>query len=331
MLTLPGHRGPVCSLAYSPDGRTLASGGADRTVRLWERATWQPTALFKGHRTYVHAVAFSPDGRLLAAAAGDLYVRDPATGATALARAETGRPLADLTFSADGRLLVTVDRRQGGANILIAGDVQCWDAVSVLAVLASGQQAPRRRGADAILPAFTYLAEAIARFLDDTHLRLGAWSIACSPSSDILAIGTDYQGVTLFNIPTGELRGTLNTAAAARSLAFTSDGRLLAAAEASRIQVWDIQTGHNLAVLKGHKKQVWSLAFAPHGGAERATLFSASQDGSVRVWSLNPPRERAVFTWPIGVVRTVAVAPDGMTAAAAGENGDIVVWDCEES
>ena len=128
-----------------------------------------------------------------------------------------------------------------------------------------------------------------------------------------------------------QLRGNLETAAAVRFLAFTSDGRLLAAAEASRVQIWDVQTGMNVAVLKGHQKQVWSIAFAPHSSAERATLFSGSQDGTVRVWSVNPARERSVFTWPLGAVRTVAVAPDGMTAAAAGEKGDIVVWDCDES
>jgi WD40 repeat protein len=95
------------------------------------------------------------------------------------------------------------------------------------------------------------------------------------------------------------------------------------------VQVWDVRTGASVAVLKGHEKQVWSIAFAPQSSAERATLFSGSQDGTVRVWDVNPPRQRAVFSWPLGTVRAVAVAPDGMTAAAAGEKG-CVVWDCDE-
>lgn len=328
MLTLQDHRGAVCSLAYAPDDRTLATGGADKTVRLWDLAARRTTAILKGHRTYVHAVAFSPDGRLLAAAAGDLYLRDLTTGAVAIARPESGRPIAGLAFSADGRLLVTVDRRLGGGNAILAGDVQFWDVASTTALLAANP-APRRKGATAIPPAERLRQSDLGGSLYGHRHHLGAWSIALDPTGMFQAVGTDYQGVLLWDLHSSSLPTRLNTAAAVRSLAFSADSRLLAGAEASRVQVWDVQTGASVAVLKGHEKQVWSLAFAPHGSAERATLFSGSQDGTVRVWDINPPRERAVFSWPLDAVRAVATAPDGMTAAAAGEDG-CVVWDRDE-
>jgi WD40 repeat protein len=60
---LRGHKGRVCALAYAPDGRTLASGGNDRRVRLWDAATGSERLALQGHPACVYALAFSPDGR----------------------------------------------------------------------------------------------------------------------------------------------------------------------------------------------------------------------------------------------------------------------------
>jgi WD40 repeat protein len=327
MLTLQGHSAAVCSLAYSPRDRALASGGADKTVCVWDLTSRQPTAVLKGHRTYAHAVAFTPDGRLLASAGGDLYLRDPVSGTAAVARQEGGKPTAGLALSPDGRLLVTVGRRLGGANTAIAGDVKFWDAASA-ALLLEPNGAQHRKRATMIQPAVAELGEAtLAESLN--RERLGAWSIALNPTGSLLAVGTDKGGVLLWDVPQARLQGRLPTAGAVRSVAFSSDGNLLAAAEASRVQVWDVPSGAGIAVLKGHEKQVWSVTFFPRSDTARGTILSGSQDGTVRVWDLNPPRERAVFRWELGAIRTTAVAPDGMTAAAGGENGSVVVWDCD--
>jgi WD40 repeat protein len=326
VLALQGHTAGVCSLAYSPQECALASGGADKAVRLWDLGTRQPVAAWKGHRTYAHAVAFTADGRLLASAGGDLFLRDPVSGVAAVARPEAGKPTAGLALAPDGRLLITVGRRLGGANTAIAGDVKFWDAAG--AALALGNDPPRRKGAVVILPANSERGEAALAGLMDSE-RLGAWSIALDPAGALLAVGTDGGGVLLWDVPGVRRLGMLKTTAAVRALAFSGDGRLLAAAEASRVQVWDVQSGLSLAVLKGHEKQVWSVAFLPGAKGEQATLVSGSQDGTVRLWTVNPARPGNVFRWPLGAVRAVAVAPNGMTAAAGGENGSVVVWDLD--
>jgi Tol biopolymer transport system component len=127
---LNGHTGPVYSVAFSPDGKTLASGSGDETVKLWDPATGKGLRTLKGHAANVYTVAFSPDGKRLASVSGDFYaesrpadvkVWDPASGKELFNLKGHAGPVYHVTFSTDGKQLATAGNDR---------TIRVWDALS---------------------------------------------------------------------------------------------------------------------------------------------------------------------------------------------------------
>jgi WD40 repeat protein len=158
-------------------------------------------------------------------------------------------------------------------------------------------------------------------------------SLAFAPNGKTLATGHTIARyprhehfVQLWDSTTRQVRGTLRGhGAEATTMAFAPNSRVLAATCGPALLVWDVVNGATLVHHKIDYQHFKDVAFTPDG----RFLLLARNDKTVRVWNTQNWQEQAAFDWDLGAIVSVAVAPDGMRAAAGGEKGKIVVWDLD--
>src|SRR5262245_48924047 len=313
-LTL-GLGAPARGVAFSPDGRYLASADVGGAVKLWDAETGRPVRDLAGHETLALDLDFSPDGsRLATADAQKVIVWDVTTGQEVYRR--PGGTW--VQFSPDGMCLASASN----------GAVMVWQAQTgqdcrVLADL------PKKVGCGAFSPDGRCLAcgglDGTVRICDLATGAVGeqrrcgrtVTSVAYSPDGGRLAVGHMAE-VVITDAGTGKPLQKLPGAVRFRAgLAFSRDGRWLAFSTAeATVKVWDLEAGEEGFTFRGHQFEVAgvaALAFSPDG----RQLASAGMEGVVKVWGLSPRLEWRPLVRPGWVVSGLAFSGDGRLLGVA--------------
>jgi WD40 repeat protein/tRNA A-37 threonylcarbamoyl transferase component Bud32 len=304
--TLRGHEDGVMTVAYSPDGKLLASGSRDRTIKLWDATTGQELRPLRGHR-FAHKiwVAFSPNGKQL------VSVGTPSQGDNGPAELKvwdvtTGKEIDNLSYKSEERIGPAVFSPDGRylafpvGNTNRAGVVRIWDAQT-------GHEVHTLR-------------EPATRVI----------SCAFSPDGQQLAAATvtppSGGWIKVWNVHTGEVRKNLPQQVTSSSvLTYSPDGRQLACSYEMAVRIWNLEKEREVCTLHGHSV-VNGAVFSPDGG----TVATASMDGTARLWNPTSGMEIRTLRGGIGALPGLAFSPDGRRLATASFDGRVVtIWDPE--
>jgi WD40 repeat protein/sterol desaturase/sphingolipid hydroxylase (fatty acid hydroxylase superfamily) len=285
---LPGHTGPVFSVAISDGGECVASAGADGTVKLWDGATGQVKRTLVGHIRAVHSVGISADGRRLVSGSYDrtLKVWDAQTGQATRTLPGHGGAVLSVGISADGQHLVS-----GSADFT----VKLWDAATGReeqtlpgppgAILSVGVSADGRRvvAAQGRLAKVWDAQTGREEWTLSRHTDL-VYSVAISPDGLHIVTASVDGTARIWDAATGrELRTLVGHSGAVYGVGISADGRRIVSGGADQtVKVWDAATGRELHSFPGHADAVTCVAISGNG----RRLVSGSVDGTLKVWDL---------------------------------------------
>ncbi|TWT81443.1 Serine/threonine-protein kinase PknB [Planctomycetes bacterium CA13] len=286
-ITCYGHKDWVYKVAFSPNGKHVASAGRDSTIKIWDAETGQEIVTLTGHTNQVGGVAFSPDGSRLASASFDNTIKLWDTRTYREINTLTGHTklVACVAFSPNGKLL---------ASASDDATIKLWDVSS---------------GRD-------------INTLTGHRGEIGC--VAFNANGTRLASASVDKTIKIWDAQTGEETTTLTGhAAIVISVAFSPDGAHLASASQDTIKLWDARSYREISTLRGHTQFVHNIAFSPDG----TRLASAGRDKTIRLWDVWSGQAIATLGGHADWVNGISFSPDGSRLASASFDKTIKLWD----
>jgi WD40 repeat protein/transcriptional regulator with XRE-family HTH domain len=284
-----GHTGEITDLAFSLDGKTLATSSQDGTARIWDSSTGEELVVLSGHKLGVNRLAFHPDGRRMVTTSDDGTTRvwdiSPGGSHEWLTVGDPSNPARYVSFSPDGRYFATNDFSRASIHEALSG--------LQLAKLEIGK---------------TY--QSIPEF---------------SPQPDRVASIYDSLAPALHDAKTGKVLTLFNgNSQEINALAFSPDGGQIVTGDiGGLIKIWDVASAKELTSLKVHTQKILDLEVSP--GGDR--LASSSEDGQVILWDLASGQPALTLSNDQPMVSSLSFSPDGKRLVTSGSDSNARVWD----
>lgn len=319
---------PILAMACSPDGRLMASCGTSGVLRIRAADTGKEIATRPPEGFVRLSLAFSPDSRRLALGTGrgrnSIFILHPETAQTeTILEGHEGEVVA-LAFSPNGKRLAST----GEDGVIHLWDTETGSCLKVIQglegvarTLSWSADGARLAGSPVGNRAVVWDVEKGS--VESTIGEKNVTAIRYSPDGHRLAVGTNLSTVEIRDAGTLELRQAIPTPhVRLTSIEFSPDGKIVATSGMDHaLRLWEVESGRDLAVVRGHTELITKISFSPDGGR----VATSSHDGTIRLWDWRR-RNPAVIRHGIPKLAAAAVSPDGRALALAGY-AQVRVWD----
>ena len=354
--TLEEHAESIEGLAFSPDGRTIATGSMDQTIILWDVVTGSVKHTLKGHTDSVTSVSFSPDGKTLASGSADNTIRfwDIETGTHVKTFKESEVNVTQISFSPNGQFILSWGK--GNIQILL-WDVETGEYNQV-------DDQTKRRISVCFSPDGNMIAAAhrnhtidffdlttgehkkriAGNTFDDLRYSIGVFpDVVLSPDGSKCVSMNNDKSLKLCDISTGQVKLLTshtpeNKYIRLNRLLFSSDSRKLVGMYSNGyIRLWDANTGKELYVAKGKRSSeknhaseehfyldapTLGLAFSP----DSQILASARLNHSIHLWDTTSGNLRHSLDGHTGRIGSLSFSSNGRTLVSASHDGTLRLW-----